>query len=56
MTAPSSLLPTLPDPRVLVQTALGDTANPDVATAAAQAETRRVGVGLVLASAEFNRR
>lgn len=56
MTVPPTLLPMLPDPRGLVQTALGDDASPDVAAAAAQAETLREGVGLVLASAEFNRR
>ena len=46
----------LPDPRTLVGTALADAASPVLAKAAGRAESKREGVGLVLASAEFNRR
>lgn len=46
----------LPDPRALVDSALGAAAGPDLRFAAGAAESRRQGVGLVLASAEFNRR
>jgi uncharacterized protein (DUF1800 family) len=53
--APGRLGP-LPDPRVLVQTALGDRAGNALVWAAGAAESPREGVGLILASAEFNRR
>ena len=56
MAVPGRLAPDLPDPRNFVQVALGDTAGAGVTDAARQAETRREGVGLVLASADFNRR
>ncbi|MEX1662618.1 DUF1800 family protein [Thioclava sp. 15-R06ZXC-3] len=46
----------LPDPRQFVQTALGDAASPTLVQAAARAESKRKGIGLVLASANFNRR
>jgi uncharacterized protein (DUF1800 family) len=46
----------LPDPRAFVQTALADAASPALVSAAGRAESKREGVGLVLASAEFNRR
>jgi len=56
MTVPRALQPRLPDPRGFVQTALADAASPALVQAAARAETRWEGVGLVLASPEFNRR
>lgn len=55
MEVPGRLGP-LPDPRVLVTTALGDHASERLIWAAAAAESPREGVGLILASAEFNRR
>ncbi len=45
-----------PDPRDFVRTALGDAASETLTWAASAAATRAEGVGLVLASAEFNRR
>ncbi len=45
-----------PDPRDFVDTALGEAASGRLVWAAGAAETRRQGLGLVLASAEFNRR
>ena len=56
MQAPERLLDVLPDPVELAQTALADRASERLLGAAARAENRREGVGLVLASAEFNRR
>ena len=56
MAVPASLLPDLPDPRDFVKTALADAAGPAISAAAGQAETRREGVGIVLASSDFNRR
>ena len=56
MAVPGRIVPDLPDPREFVTAALGDAAGPGVKDAARQAETRREGVGLVLASADFNRR
>jgi uncharacterized protein (DUF1800 family) len=56
MAVPATLLPDLPDPRDFVKTALADAAGPAIAAAAGQAETRREGVGIVLASSDFNRR
>jgi uncharacterized protein (DUF1800 family) len=47
---------TLPDPRAFVETALGPLAGERVRLAARAAETRADGVGLVLASPEFQRR
>ncbi len=45
-----------PDPREFVVHALGDAASTRLVWAAGAAETRREGVGIVLSSAEFNRR
>ena len=55
MQVPQKLGP-LPDPVTLAQTCLADRASEDLLWAAARAEDRAQGVGLVLASAEFNRR
>lgn len=46
----------LPDPRSLVYDALGELARGELRFAATASETKQVGVTLVLASAEFNRR
>lgn len=56
MTTPGKLLPTLPDPRDFVHTALGDDAPAAVVFAAGASETVAEGVGVVLASAAFQRR
>lgn len=56
MTRPERMLPELPDPRVFVETALGPNVSEAVATAAHAAERPDEGIGLVLASAEFQRR
>ncbi|MBI1218923.1 MAG: DUF1800 family protein [Rhodobacteraceae bacterium] len=56
MAVPAAVMPDLPDPRDFVRTALADAAGPALVTAAAQAETRRAGVGIILASSDFNRR
>lgn len=56
MRVPGALTPDLPDPREFVRTALADAAGPVLSTAAGQAETRREGVGIILASSDFNRR
>jgi uncharacterized protein (DUF1800 family) len=56
MRAPSRILDPLPDPRDFVQTALGSEAGEDLVWAVGAAETASDGVGLVLASPEFNRR
>jgi uncharacterized protein (DUF1800 family) len=56
MDVPARLLPDLPDPRDLAMGALGSRASERLLWAVARAETLREGVGLVLASAEFNRR
>lgn len=53
---PGKLQPDLPDPRALMQTALGDTASEALQWAVPKAETRRDGLVIVLASADFNRR
>ncbi|MEI4486238.1 DUF1800 domain-containing protein [Frigidibacter sp. MR17.14] len=45
-----------PEPRAFLAAALGDAADPGLATAVARAETEREAVGLVLASPAFNRR
>lgn len=45
-----------PDPRAFVHTALAEAASPTLVKAARRAETRAEGVGLILASADFNRR
>ncbi len=56
MRAPQALTGKLPDPRVFVETALGGTASADLTFAAGAAATRAEGIGLVLASPEFQRR
>lgn len=56
MTAPSRLVPQLPDPLRLARLALEDRAGEQLLWAAERAESVREGVGLVLASTEFNRR
>lgn len=56
MDMPAELLPELPDPQTLAMRALGPRASDQLIWAANRAETQREGVGLVLASAEFNRR
>ncbi len=53
---PRRLLGEVPDPRVLVFTALGPLATPQLIFAAGAAETREQGVALILASPSFNRR
>ncbi len=56
MSAPSAFFRSLPDPRKFVASALGGVADGRVLFAANAAETRREGVGLVLASPAFQRR
>ena len=56
MDVPVQLLAHLPDPQALASRALGPRASEKLIWAATRAETQREGVGLVLASAEFNRR
>ncbi len=56
MSVPVRLMPDLPDPRSFVQTTLGDAASAATLTAARAAESQREGVGLILASNDFNRR
>jgi uncharacterized protein (DUF1800 family) len=56
MAAPQRLLRSLPDPRAFLRTALGDRAGKDLVWAVSAAESARDGVGIVLASPEFNRR
>lgn len=56
MTMPDQLLGRLPDPRSFVEIALGSHAPPDLHQAVAQAESVSQGIGLVLASPEFQRR
>lgn len=56
MAAPSAVVRSLPDPRNFVEVALGRVADDKVVFAANAAETRREGVGLVLASPAFQRR
>jgi uncharacterized protein (DUF1800 family) len=56
MSAPMRLVEPLPDPRALLRTALADQAGERLAWAVSAAESARDGVGLVLASPEFNRR
>ncbi len=56
MTTPERLLATLPDPRDFVHTALGEDAPAAVVFAAGASETVAEGVGVVLASAAFQRR
>ena len=56
MDVPVQLLANLPDPLALAVRALGPRASEKLIWAAPKAESQREGVGLVLASAEFNRR
>ena len=56
MDVPVQLLANLPDPLALAMRALGPRASEKLIWAAPRAESQREGVGLVLASAEFNRR
>lgn len=55
MRAPERLLEALPDPRDFVHHALGPDPSEAVSFAAGAAQTRTEGVGVVLASAAFNR-
>ena len=56
MNAPSQLAADLPDPRLMVRAALADAASPGLVLAAERAESFPVGIGIILASPEFNRR
>ncbi|HLS68333.1 MAG TPA: DUF1800 domain-containing protein [Kiloniellales bacterium] len=53
---PSRLCQELPDPRGLLEAALGETASAALRWAVPRAESRPEGVALVLASTDFNRR
>lgn len=56
MRMPRRLIDPLPDPRDWLTVALGTTASAALTDAVPRAETAREGVGLILASTEFNRR
>lgn len=57
MTQPAALMgTTLPDPRSFIDQALADAASPRLRFAAEAAEDRAAGIGLILSSAEFQRR
>ena len=56
MQAPERLVRPLPDPRAFLTAALGTRAGEKLTWAVGAAESARDGVGLVLASPEFNRR
>ncbi|MBU2958161.1 DUF1800 domain-containing protein [Paracoccus sp. 1_MG-2023] len=56
MQVPQLLLKELPDPRAFLPVALGDTASDALRWAVPKAESRVEGVGIVLASGDFNRR
>jgi uncharacterized protein (DUF1800 family) len=56
MEVPGRLVNPLPDPGALAMRVLGDRLTDVVRKAATRAESQREGVGMVLASAEFNRR
>lgn len=56
MTMPQKLCDVLPEPAIVVRQALGPFACDALLWAADKAESRAEGLGLVLASAEFNRR
>ena len=56
MQVPEQLLPRLPDPVTFMQDCLADRAGEALIWAVSKAENIREGVGLVLASGEFNRR
>lgn len=56
MTVPQDLLQRdVPDPRIFVETALGDLATQDVVFAASAAESKFEGVGIVLSAPAFQR-
>jgi len=55
MTTPAALRPRLPDPRIFVQDVLAGAAPPDLSRAAARAESRAEGIGLVFAAPAFQR-
>lgn len=56
MAIPQKLVTDLPDPRDFVTRVLGTRASETIVLAASRAESAREGVGLILASPEFNRR
>ena len=56
MKQPERLVRPLPDPVAFAQRALADLTPEVVVWAAARAEKRSDGVGIVLAASEFNRR
>lgn len=56
MSAPSQLLPELPDPRMFARAAVGSALPDTVAFAARAAESRAEAVGVVLSSPAFQRR
>jgi len=56
MSVPEELMPTLPDPRVFAETALGTLADDTVRFAAAAAESKSEAIGIVLMSPAFQRR
>lgn len=56
MDVPQRLLNVLPEPAALAERALGPLVGKDLRFAVQAAENRREGVGLVLASTEFNKR
>lgn len=56
MEVPGRLARQMPDPRKFAARALGERASERLVWAATRAESLREGVGLILASAEFNRR
>lgn len=56
MRQPSRLVQQLPDPREFLAAALGEAASEPLRWAVPRAESRSQGIGLVLASADFNRR
>lgn len=55
MNVPQVVAKPLPDPRRFVHTALGELAGDTVVQAAARAETRAQGIGVILASPDFQR-
>jgi len=56
MKTPRAMLGKLPDPRELIETALGGTQSEQLAWAVPKAESQAEGVALILASNDFNRR
>lgn len=56
MTAPQQMLRVEPDPRAVLESAVGDRAGPALRFAVGAADTKWAGVGLVLVSPEFQRR